>query len=1846
MSDGKYPIISINYETDNDLNYSKKKSSKEFNFQKFEKFKSKDENYYKMENLKGAENKVKNLLSLFIKNYEIEKENSDIFNENKSLKSKEINTNNNKNKKKVKKVLTVTDSKKKNKLLRSGSFNISLNNNINGNRNHKIINASEGNNHIHIQKKKVAFNLKPIKHPNNNELYKDLNYNRIKSKKSMLNQFIEKTKTFGSNLIKRNKTGIKADKKDNNILHRNSNPNIEVSNTIKSNSLIKKTKSSYKNDNYINFKNDNISINNINKGNSITLKSSLKKKKCILKNKKKLFKNEIYNDSNYNSLFSDLSENYLNKKSEDIKGNYKERDLMKKDKTSSLVFSNKSIQKNLTHFLNFDSSDITSKNSSIIGNSLSPKRMKRSFWNSSKTKDKFKRATTSVSDIMKHKSSKINRFDTQIKNLKQMIKKSLILRPEELDIVKNEEKNDSKKNTKKKAHKMNSFVLNYKSTLKLLNKNSGISKSNKNLTKIPPVLNDLMKEENNTTKSNELINISHNHLQDITKEENKKDETAENLESKKTIKSTKSMIDSSKNSSYEDFSTYSIQRKKNIYYQKYRVLTHKKLVYDSLDDEEFEDEEEINSFYLDPNSTFTILFDSILFIFTIISLFENPLYLAMTKNFCRPRKITLSFFINSVIDLLYMLDLILGFFRAYYNWEEQLIKKNKIIAFKYLTGWFLFDLISSIPIYSLNSLYQPVCLENEISSKYSNTVLNNLQYLLISNRLFKVFKIFWYNQAWKIVFQKLSDYGSILVTISLVLASINYTACLYIFIARNSFPNWIFKANLDTKSFVYIYICAIYILIMAVTTVGYGDITCYSLNETIFQLLILIIGIIGYSLVISLISNYIKKINEKSVDFEQKKDILDEIRISYKNLPDELYDRILRYLKFKNFEEKKFKNIIFDCLPVGLKNNLISEMYKPIIKNFLFFKNFQNTDFIVQVILAFKPILAFKNDILVNEGDMVEDIMFVKKGVLSVELPINIANPQENIDKYLIQPLLTTDKGQTLQSLKNNSISTSNKDLTKNNSFYNNSQSFLQYNSTYSTKYSQTFNIRLTKLEQERKEREEREIERRKNLTYVKIVGIRENEHFGDVLMFLEQRSPLRVRVRSVKSELFFLKKIDAVKISTKYQNIWKRINKKSVFNFEQMKKSIKNIVEIYCAVKKFDSHKNKGNNHMKNLKRNSSIIYNANGIKLNLSNSRLNTINEEEQIKKSSTAYNYRKNSENKINYAKFFKNAKINDDILLKDNFPLNFYSSAKNLNRSIHFNSPKSLLTFPSLKIKAQNKNTNIYPKLSYNNKQMKFGQKVADAFNRNFKFYKGTNKNNIKGGKNETIISEETEQEGTVENGLNTIIKTSIIPHLSTKIYSSRNINKTKISNKNVNINKNSYINKFKTMENTNFEDNIEYETYFNKEINEELNNSEEIRVVKEENLLDKKLDLDLISTKPSEINNNSFEYRNSKLQLLLKSFDEDDDNPQRGKNMNIHNNENIINEKSNENISSSSSSSIHNKSNKNIIYNLNKNLNNINESSENYASPINSKIDKSTKALYTSNILSINSNISFNIESSYENCNVISGSLLIKSKKLQNKLKNYLMDEIQAITESEKINSTSYLKKLNTLQEPTNFSDFQTTKFISYKNQERNVSTQITHRKNKFKDKNSGRELSHSASMNENFIQSNKNIEKIGKIEKINSNKFQTGIGKNLMFNNLFENKTLKKKKSQKELVNKNTNKVNIINNNINYINNSIIDFQKKRRIKKNSSMIDNFLRPKKKDNLLSQINFNIQQTNQNLNNPEEFYSSYFNSLLEGKINKDNKGRRNTIFFAPNRKDNLFKDKPKIKNKNNIYKTNQ
>ena len=100
-----------------------------------------------------------------------------------------------------------------------------------------------------------------------------------------------------------------------------------------------------------------------------------------------------------------------------------------------------------------------------------------------------------------------------------------------------------------------------------------------------------------------------------------------------------------------------------------------------------------------------------------------------------------------LIDLIYIIDLITGFFRAYYNFEEVLVKKNTDIYSHYLTGWFILDLIEAIPFFTLLDYNMRKLKTNFVSSNHnSNNMfdfeLNNNFFALTFLKLIKIFKIF------------------------------------------------------------------------------------------------------------------------------------------------------------------------------------------------------------------------------------------------------------------------------------------------------------------------------------------------------------------------------------------------------------------------------------------------------------------------------------------------------------------------------------------------------------------------------------------------------------------------------------------------------------------------------------------------------------------------------------------------------------------------------------------------------------------------------------------------------------------------------------------------------------------------------------------------------------------------------------------------------------------------------------------------------------------------------------------------------------------------------------------------
>ena len=256
--------------------------------------------------------------------------------------------------------------------------------------------------------------------------------------------------------------------------------------------------------------------------------------------------------------------------------------------------------------------------------------------------------------------------------------------------------------------------------------------------------------------------------------------------------------------------------------------------------------------------------------------------------------------------------------------------------------------------------------------------INSKYFALNFLKIIKIFKVFSYNNVVKKInkiFDKskfFSEWKDIIFSFCLILSTLHFSSCLFIFIGKKEFYGWILKNNLQDKRFIDLYIAALYYQMTTLTTVGYGDISSVSnLFELIYGIFILIVGTCTYSWILTYISNYIKKYNEKFIDFENKMNVLTEIKIEYPNLPQDLYDRIKRHLIYNKSEQKCNLKFILESLPSSLQNNLIIEIYKPIIMNFQFFKSFDNSDFFVKIVTSLKPILSVKDDILIQEGNII-----------------------------------------------------------------------------------------------------------------------------------------------------------------------------------------------------------------------------------------------------------------------------------------------------------------------------------------------------------------------------------------------------------------------------------------------------------------------------------------------------------------------------------------------------------------------------------------------------------------------------------------------------------------------------------------------------------------------------------------------------------------------------------------------------------------------------------------------------------------------------------------------------------
>ena len=406
-----------------------------------------------------------------------------------------------------------------------------------------------------------------------------------------------------------------------------------------------------------------------------------------------------------------------------------------------------------------------------------------------------------------------------------------------------------------------------------------------------------------------------------------------------------------------------------------KLFKREKICDTDTEDEESENEKEIPWIIL-PDNPYKKMWDLLIAFLILYSAIITPYEIAFSDN----SKVS---WFEVLIDILLGIDIVLTFFSAYTDDEENLVKNHKKIIKKYLKSWFIVDIISVLPVsYIFNA-------SGRFSGLTKISKLPKLYRLVKLTKLLRITKMSSkgnLNKVTKFFMEKLKINANVERLFFFVLTFLlmnHLCACFWYFMAKIedfSPDSWVVRLGYIDSSNIELYIISFYWTLTTVTTVGYGDITAGTTIERIYNLFIMSFGVLLYSFAIGSLSSIVSTLDQKSEEMNQKLQILSSIKKEF-NLEQNIYDKVRKVIKYDLSRNQKDKMVFLQELPNKLRIELSQIMHDKVIQNFYFFRD-QPSDFFAYVAPLLKPVKFSQNDYLYKCQDMIDEMYFVAKGTV------------------------------------------------------------------------------------------------------------------------------------------------------------------------------------------------------------------------------------------------------------------------------------------------------------------------------------------------------------------------------------------------------------------------------------------------------------------------------------------------------------------------------------------------------------------------------------------------------------------------------------------------------------------------------------------------------------------------------------------------------------------------------------------------------------------------------------------------------------------------------------------------
>lgn len=226
------------------------------------------------------------------------------------------------------------------------------------------------------------------------------------------------------------------------------------------------------------------------------------------------------------------------------------------------------------------------------------------------------------------------------------------------------------------------------------------------------------------------------------------------------------------------------------------------------------------------------------------------------------------YILDLVIDVLFFIDLVVNCITCYNNDQGVLIVSRSKIFTRYLKTWFFLDLVACFP-FSMLETGDETAPDDDYSNFLRLIRLPRIYRLFRISRIIKMFK----HYQNSMVLQTIQDFLSLnhsamrmLGTLLSIVIVIHIGGCFWFLSAKieGFHPDtWVFRYNYIDSDIGTQYITSIYWTITTMATVGYGDISPFTILEKLFAMIWMIIGLYFFSYTIGTLSNMLSHIDTK-----------------------------------------------------------------------------------------------------------------------------------------------------------------------------------------------------------------------------------------------------------------------------------------------------------------------------------------------------------------------------------------------------------------------------------------------------------------------------------------------------------------------------------------------------------------------------------------------------------------------------------------------------------------------------------------------------------------------------------------------------------------------------------------------------------------------------------------------------------------------------------------------------------------------------------------------------------------------------------------------------------------------